>query len=95
MQDQIIIKAAVAIKNAMIRNSAWHIGSHSDGTPALNTDKLYQELEDGLIGGWLGLKAVNECALWQWSAAMQMVIDQERQKQQEVDRFDITNRIDR
>ena len=39
--------------------------------------------------------SVDECALWQWSAAMQMVIDQERQKQQEVDRFDITNRIDR
>ena len=86
MQDQIIIKAAVAIKNAILRNSHWHIGRHSDGTPAFDTDKLYKEL---------GLKAVNECALWQWSAAMQMVIDQERQKQQEVDRFDITNRIDR
>lgn len=94
MQDQIIIKAAVAIKNAILRNSAWHIGRHSDGSPAFDTEKLYEELENGRIGGWLGLKAVDECALWQWSAAMEMVINQERQKQQEVDRFDITNRID-
>jgi hypothetical protein len=93
--DQTIIKAAIAIKNAMIKNPAWHIGRHSDGSPALDIDALQAELEDGRIGGWLGLKAVDACGLAQWSGAMELVIREERNKQQELDRFDITNRIDR
>jgi hypothetical protein len=95
MYSEIQKKAAVAIKNAMIKNSAWHIGKHKDGSPALDIDSLYQELADARIGGWLGLKAVEACTLSDWSAAMEIVISQERHKQQDVDRFDITNRIDR
>ena len=47
------------------------------------------------IYGFVSLKAVQACTLSDWSAAMQLVIDRESAKQQEVDRFDITNRIDR
>jgi hypothetical protein len=95
MKNQIVNNAAKAIKNAMIKNSAWHIGRHEDGTPALDIDALYNELADGRIGGWLGLKAVQSCTLSDWSCAMELVIRQERNKQENVDRFDLTNRIDR
>jgi hypothetical protein len=88
-------KAAVAIKRAMYANKHWHIGTHADGTPALDIDKLQGELIDGSIGGWLGLKAVNACTLGEWSGAMQQVITQEFNKQQQVDRFDYTNKYDR
>lgn len=88
MYDQTAIKAAVAIKKAMYKNPAWHIGRHDDGTPALDTDAMQQELEDGLICGWLGIKEVEECNLSQWSAAMDWLITQERNKQCDVDRFD-------
>jgi hypothetical protein len=94
-QQQIIINASKAIKNAMIKNPAWHIGKHQDGTPALDIDSLYQELVDGRICGWLGLKAVQACNLGEWSGAIELVIREERNKQENVDRFDITNRIDR
>lgn len=93
--EQKIIRCATAIKNAMIKNPAWHIGRHSDGSPALDIDALQVELEDGRIAGWLGLEAVDQCNLSEWSGAMEFVIHQERNKQQEVDRFDITNKIDR
>jgi hypothetical protein len=95
MTDQTVLNAYRAMKNAMIKNSAWHIGKHEDGTPAFNIDKLNDELEGAMIGGWLGLKAVRECALYQWSAAVELLIREERNKRQNVDRFDITNRIDR
>lgn len=95
MNKEIQNRAAVAIKNAVLRNPAWHIGKHSDGTPALDIVSLRNELEAGMVEGWLGLKAVQACTLSDWSAAMQLVIDRESAKQQEVDRFDITNRIDR
>jgi hypothetical protein len=95
MENQTIINAAKAIKNAMVKNSAWHIGKHEDGTPALDIDSLYSELADARIGGWLGLKAVDACTLGEWSAAMELVIREERNKQENVDRFDFTNRIDR
>ena len=88
-------KASVAIKRAMYANKHWHIGTHSDGTPALDIDKLHGELVDGLIEGWGGIKAVDACTFSEWSGAMQQVIDQERNKQQEVDRFDYTNKYDR
>jgi hypothetical protein len=87
--------AAVAIKRAMYANKHWHIGTHADGTPALDIDAAQEELENGRIGGWLGLKAVNACTLGEWSAAMEQVIREERNKQQEVDRFDYTNKYDR
>ena len=90
-----ILNAAKAIKNAMIKNSAWHIGKHQDGTPALNIDSLYEELENARIGGWLGLKAVQACTLGEWSAAVEFVIREEKNKQENVDRFDFTNRIDK
>ena len=93
--DKIIVAAAKAIKSAMHKNKHWHIGTHSDGTPALDIDSLYNELVDGRIGGWFGLKAVQSCSLSQWSAAVELVIREERNKQEQVDRFDITNRIDR
>lgn len=95
MTTQIIINAAKAIKNSMIKNPAWHIGKHQDGSPALDIDSLYGELEDAKIGGWLGLKAVQQCTLSDWSAAVELVIREERNKQENVDRFDITNKIDR
>jgi len=60
--------AAVAIKRAMYANKHWHIGTHADGTPALDIDAAQEELENGRIGGWLGLKAVNVCTLGEWSA---------------------------
>jgi hypothetical protein len=88
-------KAAVAIKRAMYANKHWHIGTHADGTPALDIDKLQGELVDGSIGGWLGLKAVNACTLGEWSGAMQQVITQEFNKQQQADRFDYTNKYDK
>jgi hypothetical protein len=94
-QQEIIINASKAIKNAMIKNSAWHIGKHIDGTPALDIDSLYQELADGRIGGWLGLKAVQACTLGEWSGAVELVIREERNKQENVDRFDVTNKYDR
>ena len=78
MENQIVINAAKAIKNAMIKNTAWHIGKHKDGTPALDIDSLYKELVDARIGGWLGLKAVQACTLSNWSAAMELVISQEK-----------------
>jgi hypothetical protein len=87
--------AAVAIKRAMYANKHWHIGTHADGKPALDIDSLYNELVDGRMGGWLGLKAVQACSLGEWSAAMEQVIREERNKQQEVDRFDYTNKHDR
>jgi hypothetical protein len=83
MQNQIVINAAKAIKNAMIKNSAWHIGKHKDGTPALDVDSLYNELADARIGGWLGLKAVQDCTLSDWSGAMELVISQEKNKRAE------------
>jgi hypothetical protein len=94
-RNQTIINAAKAIKNAMVKNSAWHIGKHEDGTPALDIDALYQELADARIGGWLGLKAVQVCTLSEWSGAVELVISQERNKQENVDRFDYTNKYDR
>jgi hypothetical protein len=94
-RNQTIINAAKAIKNAMVKNSAWHIGKHEDGTPALDIDALYQELADARIGGWLGLKAVQACTLSEWSGAVELVISQERNKQENVDRFDYTNKYDR
>ena len=83
MQNQIVINAVKAIKNAMIKNSAWHIGKHKDGTPALDVDSLYNELADARIGGWLGLKAVQDCTLSDWSGAMELVISQEKNKRAE------------
>ena len=83
MQNQIVINAVKAIKNAMIKNSAWHIGKHKDGTPALDVDSLYNELADARIGGWLGLKAVQDCTLSDWSGAMELVISQEKNKRDE------------
>ncbi len=80
MNDQIIINAANAIVRAMQNNPAWHIGKHSDGSTAFDTDKLQDELESGLMPGWCGIKEVRDCALWQWSAAMQLIINQERSK---------------
>ena len=94
-QQQIIINASKAIKNAMIKNPAWHIGKHEDGTPALDIDSLYLELADGRIGGWLGLKAVQACTLSEWSGAVELVIREERNKRENVDRFDFTNKYDR
>jgi hypothetical protein len=94
-RNQTIINAAKAIKNAMVKNSAWHIGKHEDGTPALDIDALYQELADARIGGWLGLKAVQACTLSEWSGAVELIISQERNKQENVDRFDYTNKYDR
>lgn len=94
-RNQTIINAAKAIKNAMVKNSAWHIGKHEDGTPALDIDALYQELADARIGGWLGLKAVQACTLSEWSGAVELVISQERNKQENADRFDLTNKYDR
>ena len=94
-RNQVIVKAAVAIKHAMYNNKHWHIGTHTDGTPALDIDSLYNELADGRIGGWLGLRAVNECNLGEWSAAMEIVIRDERNKQQDADRFDYTNKYDK
>lgn len=97
MQDPktTISRAAVAIKRAMYRNPAWHIGKHNDGTPALDINAMQQELEDGLIVGWLGLPEVEACTLSQWSAAMELLIAQEHALQHEADRFDYTNRYDR
>jgi hypothetical protein len=94
-QTQVINNAAKAIKKAMLKNTAWHIGIHSDGTPALNIDSLYNELADGRIGGWLGLKAVQACTLGEWSGAVELVIREERNKQEDVDRFDFTNKSER
>jgi hypothetical protein len=88
-------QAALAIKRAMYANKHWHIGTHDDGTPALDIDRLYGELADGLMAGWEGLKAVDACNFGEWSAAMEQVITQERNKQQQVDRFDYTNKYDR
>ena len=93
-RNQIIINAAKAIKQAMIKNPAWHIGKHEDGTPALDIDALYEELENGRIGGWLGLKAVDACNLGEWSGAVELVIREERNKQENADRFDFTNKYD-
>jgi hypothetical protein len=56
---------------------------------------LYQELADARIGGWLGLKAVQACTLSEWSGAVELIISQERNKQENVDRFDYTNKYDR
>jgi hypothetical protein len=94
-RNQIIINAAKAIKNAMVKNSAWHIGKHTDGTPALDIDALYSELADGRMIGWVGLKAVDACTLGEWSGAVEMVIREERNKQENVDRFDVTNKYDK
>jgi hypothetical protein len=94
-RNQVIINAAKAIKHAMVKNPAWHIGKHEDGTPALDIDALYEELENGRIGGWLGLKAVDACNLGEWSGAVELVIREERNKQENADRFDFTNKYDR
>lgn len=80
-RKKIIINAAKAIQNAMVKNTAWHIGKHADGAPALDIDAMYEELENARINGWLGLKAVDACNLSEWSGAMELVITQERQKQ--------------
>jgi hypothetical protein len=95
MENQKVIKAAMAIKKAMLKNAHWHIGQHEDGSPALNTDALFEELEQGMIGGWLGLPEVDKCNLSEWSGAIELVINQERNKQESVDRFDLTNKYDR
>ena len=94
-RNQVIINAAKAIKNAMVKKSAWHIGKHDDGTPALDIDALYSELADGRMSGWVGLKAVDACTLGEWSGAVELVIREERNKQENVDRFDFTNKYDR
>ena len=55
---------------------------------------MYEELENGRIGGWLGLKAVDACNLGEWSGAVELVIREERNKQENADRFDFTNKYD-
>lgn len=78
MYDKTAEKAAIAIRNAMYKNPAWHVGRHNDGTPALDISAMERELEDGLIEGWLGIKEVEACTLSQWSCAMDWLIAQER-----------------
>jgi hypothetical protein len=95
MYDQKALKAAIAIRNAMYKNPAWHVGRHSDGTPALDIDMMNRELEGGLIDGWLGIKEVEACTLSQWSCAMDWLISQERNAHCDSDRFDYTNKYDR
>lgn len=61
-EQQIIENATRAILQAAKRN------------PNITADGLQMELEGAMVEGWLGLKAVQECNLSQWSAAMESAI---------------------
>ena len=80
MTNTTILNACNAMRNAMLANPFWHVGSHADGSPMLDLDALYQELVDARIGGWLGLPEVDLCTLGEWSGAIELLIKQERSK---------------
>jgi hypothetical protein len=60
--DDVVLNASRAILQAAKRN------------PNITVDGLQNELENAMIGGWLGLAAVRQCALYQWSEAMDLAI---------------------
>jgi len=60
--QEIINKATSAIISAASRNTN------------ITAAGLRDELENGMIEGWLGLPAVEACTLSQWSAAMSEAI---------------------